>query len=296
MGNSPSGNDRVDIFQGGCGGNMGWLFGASFSPHGMDQRLGQFMTEAEYARTIEQCNGTLRMAQKKNGSVCIVMFVCILISVALVLTFQEIHTPEIIKCGATAGNECDQWTSEEQADASDCCIWTCCEGTSCTRIDKTDDTECECYTSGKNTVCHEVKIVGPLDITPEVNGWAAVAAAVCGGLAALCCVGNILQSIAGICSLNGQMSRHFDEWRSKGLRAEYFPGSRHSRARIMVYLPQGPCPPPAAMVGAGRSMQVAVPEGAAAGTTIQVQAPTGETVQAQVPPGIPSGGVFTLQY
>lgn len=43
-------------------------------------------------------------------------------------------------------------------------------------------------------------------------------------------------------------------------------------------------------------MQVQVPEGAPAGTSIQVQAPNGQTLQVQVPPGMPAGSIMSVLY
>jgi len=310
MGNASGVNDpsRVDIMQSGCNGNMGWLFSASFPPF-LDPRLAPYLTQEEHSRTIEKCNNTLKESQKRHGSVCIVALVCMVVLGIVCGVLSSLHSEEIVECGVTS--ECPTSTPVDDAEESECCIWHCCEaeGTGCFRIDRTGETECDCVTvsqgDGKaRTECKEVKIYGPLDITPEENGWALTITAPLGVFIVLCFCANIGQAVMGGCNLKSKMVANFGEWQSKGLRVEYFGGSKHSSARIMVWLPQ---PPGGALVAqpavvgatvgsAVRTMQVAVPSGAGAGTTLQVQAPTGETLQVQVPQGIPEGGAFTVQY
>jgi len=311
MGNATGVNDpsRVDILQNGCNGNMGWLFGASFPPSTyLDPRLAPYLTQEEHSRTIEKCNNTLKEAQRRSGSVCIVALVSMVVLGVAAMVLSSLHSPEIVECGVTS--ECPTSTLVDDAEASECCIWQCCEaeGAGCNRIDKTDETECECETvsQGKEeeTHCNEVKISGPLDITPEENGWAQALAGALGACIALCFCFNIGQTVMGACNLKNAIRANFGEWQSKGLRVEYFGGSKHSAARICVWVPQPPGGAPvaqpavvgAAAVYAPGTMQVAVPPGAGAGTALQVQAPTGQMVQVQVPPGVPEGGVFTVQY
>lgn len=305
MGNATGVNDpsRIDIMMTGCNGNMGWLFGASFPPF-LDPRLAPYLTQEEYSRTIEKCNDTMKESQKRHGSACIAVLVCMGVLGVACAVLSSLHSPEIVECGVTS--ECPTSTLVDDAEESQCCIWQCCEAgeTGCNRIDETSETECECVTvdqgDGKaKTECKEVKIYGPLDITPEENGWALTLGTLLGVSIALCFCFNIGQAFMGAQNLKSKMGLNFGEWRSKGLRAEYFGGSKRSTSRIMVWLPQGAAPvTQPAVVGAtaGRIMQVVVPPGAGPGALIQVQAPTGQVLQVQVPQGVPEGCVFTAQY
>jgi len=108
-------------------------------------------------------------------------------------------------------------------------------------------------------------------------------------------------AISNFIGVNARMlNPNFDEWRKKGLNVDYV-NPRKMAPRIIVFSPHGAFQPkeqapPAVQMGAGRSMEVAVPPGAVAGALIHVQTPTGETVEVQVPPSIPEGGVFMVQY
>jgi hypothetical protein len=235
--------NKVDILQSGCACGMG-----SFSSSDFDQRLGKFMTGEEFESTIEKCNDTLSMAQKKHGFVCIALIVFVVILGGVSVAFSQMHTPEIVSCGATSGLECDDGTAWDQAVDSDCCIWTCCGGrlSECTRIDKTDDTTCNAVQDCSGSSPCSVTIEGPLDITPEENPQAGNISGACALIGVLCCVGNFFQWFAAKRTLKGHMNKNFDVWRSKGLSAEYFAGSKHYKARIVVYLPQSADLPPVA--------------------------------------------------
>lgn len=89
-------------------------------------------------------------------------------------------------------------------------------------------------------------------------------------------------------------------WTAKGLGVSFICGDKHTPCRIRVTLPAGfqQSAPGPVMMGAhaARTMQVLVPPGAAAGTTLQVQAPDGTTIQVVVPAGAAAGSQFTVQY
>lgn len=319
MGNAFNGHDpnTVYIMQDGCAGNLGYLFNGSFST-AMDPRLAPYLTQEEYSMTIMQCNQTLAKERQRSGCMCITAIVSIFVLVLVGACFSAIHSPEITECAARDSFalplECaDSFAGEPTAGG--CCTWSCCSrygNDECNRKSLsilTDEqtkqgADCECVSTGsgksKTTSCSSIRIDGPLKVTPEKNAWAAGIAGLAFVGIYLCCAGNFCQSVWVACGLRNALGANFGAWRNKGLNCDYFAGGKHSKARIVVYLPAGGQQPLVQGMAQSpqqlRSMQATVPEWATAGSTLQVQVPTGETLQVQVPPGVPPGGVFQFQY
>mmetsp|Transcript_64483 Transcript_64483/g.144749 ORF Transcript_64483/g.144749 Transcript_64483/m.144749 type:complete len:325 (+) Transcript_64483:94-1068(+) len=324
MPSARSDSNTVDILQPGCSGGLAFLCGGTFPPAILDSRLELYLTQKEYEHTIELCNHTLMQARKRSGLFCVTVLLCTLVFAIAAACLMSLHKQATTECGALDG-ECSlsmglptiPRNAEEGNVTDTCCIWRCCDSETCYRVNSTDEIECDCKEDGNSQkdakiVCNTIRMYGPKRIKATENAWVVPLAGCCVLSILICCCFNYGQSIMIRSGLVSKMNSNFGNWKSKGLSCNYFPGSNHSKARITVYLPEGSSTVPPRVMGAqlqaqplvaswkataqSRTMRARVPQGAEAGTNIQIQAPTGELLQVQVPDGIGERGDFTVLY
>jgi len=80
----------------------------------------------------------------------------------------------------------------------------------------------------------------------------------------------------------GQKQERFEDLYT-AIKLTIVPGTVNNQGAVMGVPP-----------GQANTMQVACPEGCAAGTTVQVSTPDGRQLQVQVPPGVTPGQIFTV--
>jgi len=160
--------------------------------------------------------------------------------------------------------------------ASNCCAWQCCDGSSCWRIGKTTETECNCTTASidggvaEEDICNTVEVRVPEALAPEEDPWVnSILVWVSGGLIWfwLC---YMPPDVWNARLESNQMSANFDVWRSKCLRVKYFPGGEHGPPEIRVQLPTRASRGPQPVVVGSHTGHAVIPPGAHSPIAVQV--------------------------